>query len=135
MAKETGLGQTALNVDDASGTPRDIRNDINSWDLSTPYAMQDTTGVDKSASERLALLADLTGNLNGIFNPAANRLHAVMSGDLRVVRTIGFTISGQSLSAECYITDYAVNRAAGGEFTSKCPFVLQDGTVPDWTAA
>lgn len=133
MAKETGLGWTTLNVDDDGSSARDIKNDITNLDIATPYNVQEVTGLDKSAIERLLLLADCSGTLNSVFNPAANRVHAVMSGDLRVVRTLQLVISSQTLSNEVLFTDYALTRAAGGEFTARSPFVLADGTVPNWT--
>ncbi len=133
MAKVTGLGWTTLSVDDASGTPRDIRNDVTNFDFSTPYASQEVTGVDKSAMERLALLADFSGTLNGVFNPSANLSHSVLSGDLRVLRTMSLTVSAKSLPNEVLIGDYAVTRAAGGELTWQAPFSLADGTTPTWS--
>lgn len=133
MAKETGLGWTRLDVDDDTGTPRDIRNDFTNLDFATPYGVQDVTGIDKFAHERLLLLADFSGTLNSVFNPSANRVHDVMSGNLRVARTVGITISGQILNNEVLFTDYALTRAASGEFTAQHPFVLSDGTVPTWT--
>ena len=82
--------------------------------------------------ERLSLLADLTGTLNSVFNPSANRVHDVMSGDLRVVRTLEIVVSAQTLEGEVLFSDYALTRAAGGEFTATHPFSLADGTVPAW---
>lgn len=133
MAKETGLGWTNANIDNAAGTPQDLRNDLTNLDFSNPYNVQEVTGLDKSALERLLLLADFTGTLNGVFNPSANRLHAVFAGDLRVARTMGLTISAQNLNNEVFFTEYKLTRAAGGEFTAQVPFVLQNGTVPTWT--
>ena len=133
MAKETGLGWTTFSVDDDGGTPRDLRDPVTSLDFATPYAMQDVTGLAKSAMERLALLADFSGTFNGVFDPAANSLHAVCSGDLRVVRTMTITVSAQVLPNEVLLTDYKLTRGAGGEFTAQIPFVLADGTVPNWT--
>jgi hypothetical protein len=134
VAKQTGLGWTTLMVDDAAGSPNDLRNDITNFDFATPYNTQDVTGVDKSAVERLALLADFSGTFNGVFNPSANKIHAVLgAGDLRVARTVSLTIGGKSLANEVLITSYAVTRAAGGELTTQSPFVLADGTVPTWT--
>ncbi len=46
MAKESGLGWTTLEVDDSSGTPRDIKNDVTNFEFATPRAVQDITGVD-----------------------------------------------------------------------------------------
>jgi hypothetical protein len=133
MAKESGLGWTTFNVDDDGGTARDIRNDTTNLSIATPYNTQDVTGLDKSAVERLALLGDFSGTGNGVFNDAANFSHAVLSGDLRVARTIGIVVSGQTLNNEALITDYALTRAAGGEFTWQAPFALSDGTIPNWT--
>ncbi len=65
MAKTTGMAQTALSVDDSAGSAKDIRNDITDWQMATPRAAQDITGVDKSAMERLLLLADFSITLNG----------------------------------------------------------------------
>lgn len=133
MAKQTGLGWTRLEVDDDTGTPRELGNDVTNLDFATPYNVQEITGVDKFAFERLLLLADFSGTLNSVFNPAANRMHVVMSGDLRVVRTLGLTIAAQILNNEVLFTDYSLTRASGGEFTAQHPFVLADGTVPNWT--
>jgi hypothetical protein len=60
MAKETGLAWSAMSVDDAGGTLRDIRNDITNFQFATPRAVQDVTGIDRSAMERLLLLADMS---------------------------------------------------------------------------
>jgi hypothetical protein len=133
MAKQSGLGWTTLSVDDAGGTARDVRNDITNFDVSTPYNQQEVTGVDKSGFERLQLLADLSGTLNSVFNAAATTsIHAVMSGDLRVIRTITFTIASKTLAGEVLFSDYSLTRAGGGEFTAQHPFSLADGTVPVW---
>lgn len=132
MAKETGLGWTSFELDDDGSTARDIKNDVNSFDFSTPYGVQEVTGVDKYAIERILLAADFTGKGSGTFNPAANQSHAVLSGDLRVVRTLTLVISAQTLANEVLITEYGLTRASGGEFTWQAPFQLADGTVPAW---
>src|ERR1044071_9201878 len=78
MAKTSGLG-AQITVADSGGTPRDFSNDISDFTLATPVALQDVTGIDKSAHERLALLRDLTAQLKGVCNFAANMSHAVLS--------------------------------------------------------
>ncbi len=134
MSKSTGLGWTLASVDNAASALQDIKNDITNLDIATPYNQQETTGLDKFAVERLQLLADASGTLNTVFNPSANRAHAVLGeGDMRVVRTLSLTVGGKSLSNEVLFTDYALTRAAGGELTAASPFVLADGTVPTWT--
>lgn len=135
MAKENGLGWTTFSVDDSAGTARDIRNDVTNLDWSMPRGVQDVTGIDKSAIERLLLLADFSGTMNGVFNDAANASHTVLKtvSSTSVNRTVSIGVSGQTLANECIITDYALTRAASGEFTWSAPFSLSDGTTPAWS--
>ena len=134
MAKSTGLGQTALSIDDAAGTPRDIRNDITNWQLATPRGVQDVTGVDKSANERLLLLADASITVNGVANPAANRQHDVFKtvSSTSVARTVTLTVNGVTLANEMLFSDYQLTRSDSGELTWSAPGALADGTVPTW---
>lgn len=133
MAKESGITMT-LSVDDSGGTLRDISNDVPNFDFATPRNSFETTGLDKSAVERLLLLADFTININGIFDDGANLAHAVFSTvpSSSVARTTTIAVSGQTLSVEAFFTDYALARAATGELTFTAPGVLQDGSVPTW---
>ena len=135
MAKESGLGITTLSVDDSGGTPVDIRNDVTNFEMATPRAVQDVTGVDKSAIERLLLLADFSITLNGVFNDAASKSHTTLRtvSSTSVNRTVSLNISGQILANECVFTDYSLTRAASGELTWTAPGVLADGTVPTWS--
>lgn len=135
MAKESGLGWTTLDVDGSDTLVNDIKNDITNFDFATPRAVQDVTGVDKFAMERLLLLADFSIELNGVFNDAADKSHATFKdvGSTSVVRTVALAISGQTLSNECYFTDYALTRAANGELTFVAPGVLANGAVPTWS--
>lgn len=135
MAKESGLGWSTCTLDDSAGSPQDIKNDITNLEISTPRAVQDVTGLDKSAVERILLLADCSGTLNGVFNDAANKGHAVLKtvSSTSVNRTLTLTVSGQTLANEVLVTDYPLTRAASGELTYAAPFVLADGTVPTWS--
>jgi hypothetical protein len=134
MAKQSGIGQTTLSIDDASGTVRAIKNDITNWDVGTPRNTQDVTGVDKSAIERLLLLADMSFSPTGVFNPSANQAHDVFKTvpSTSVARTTTLTVGGVTLAAELLYTDYSLKRAASGELTFDAPGVLADGTVPTW---
>jgi hypothetical protein len=136
MAKTTGLGVTALSVDDSGGTVRDIRNDITSFNFATPRGVQDVTGIDKSAMERLLLLADFSITLNGVVNNVNTGAtsHAVFRTvpSTSVNRTVTLTLAGQTLATECLFTDYSWSRSQSGELTWAAPGVLADGTVPTW---
>lgn len=134
MAKENGLGWTTCAVDDAAGTPRNIRNDVTNLAMATPMAVQDVTGLDKFAIERILNIADASGTLNYVFNDAANQAHDVFKtiSSTRVVRTVTQTISGQTLAIEAVLTDNALTRAQAGDFTGSVPYSLADGASPTW---
>lgn len=128
------MAWTTLSVDDSAGTARDIRNDITNLEFATPRATQEVTGIDKSAMERLLLLADFTITLNGVFNPASNASHDVFKTvpSTSVARTVSITVGGKSLPNEVLFTDYPLTRADSGELTFAVPGSLADGTVPTW---
>lgn len=139
MAKTSGLGGV-IKVADASSVSQTITNDVTNYQFSTPRAVQDTTGVDKSANERILLLADYSVTLNGVFDTAANMSHAVFSTipSTSVQRAteidpIGTTTGNPKLPVNCLLTDYQITRANTGELTWQVPGSLADGTVPTWT--
>lgn len=135
MAKQNGLGWTTLTVADAAGTARDLRNDITNLQFATPRGVQDVTGIDKSAYERLLLLADFSITLNMVFNPAANQMHDVFKTipSTSVNRATVIGVGGKSLTNNVLYTDYPLTRTNSGELTSAVPGVLADGAVPTWS--
>ena len=135
MPKQSGLGWTTLSVDDSGGTVRDIRNDVTTMNFATPRAVQEITGVDKLAIERLLLLADFSVDFTGVFDPTATTSsHAVFKTvpSTSVPRTVTLTVGGVTLARETLFTDYALTRTDKGELTWKAPGVLADGNVPTW---
>jgi len=136
MSKTSGLG-AAVVVDDGSGTPATITNDVTEFSISTPVALQDITGVDKSAHERLALLADGSVSLKGVLNNASAKSHMTLSsitaGLARTTKITPTSSTDPYLQMEILYSDYQVARSASGELTWTAPGELQDGTVPTWT--
>jgi hypothetical protein len=129
-----------VKIADASSSVQTISNDITNWQFATPRAVQDTTGVDKSANERLLVLADYSVTLNGVFNTAANMSHAVFSTipSTSVTRSveldpIGTTSGFPKLVVNCLLTDYQLTRANTGDLTWQVPGSLADGAVPTWS--
>jgi hypothetical protein len=143
MAKVTGLAQTTLSVGDASNALQAIINDITSWQMATPRGVQDVTGLDKSAIERLLLLADYSLTLNMVFNPASNAQHDVFKTvpSTSVNRAVALTTNGKSLNmgtagagtGAVLFTDYQLARSQAGELTAVAPGVLGNGSVPTWS--
>lgn len=134
MAKATGLGWTTCSVDDSGGTVRAIINGVTNLQFATPRGVQDVTGIDKSAYERLLLLADFSITLNGVFDGASNASHDVFKTvpSTSVARTVTLGVGGKTLAGEVLFTDYPLTRAQSGELTWAVPGVLADGTVPTW---
>src|SRR5215469_10658724 len=110
--KVTGLAWTTFSVGDSSNATQDIRNAVTDLTISTPRAVQDVTGIDKSAIERLLLLADYSIDPKGVFDTLAT--------------------SGANNGAVLF-TDYKVTRANSGELTWEAPGVGSTGTVPTWS--
>ncbi len=135
MAKESGMGITTLSVDNSSSAAKAIKNDITNFAYSTPRGVQDVTGVDKSAMERLLLLADASLDLNGVFNPTADASHDVFKTvpSTSVARLVTLVVSSQTLAATLLFSDYALNRAADGSLTWVAPGALANGAVPTWS--
>jgi len=133
MAKETGITMSVI-IDDSSGAARTISNCITDFDFATPRNVMEVTGLDKSAMERLLLLADFSITVNGVFDDGANLAHAVFKtvSSTSVARTTTIAVSGQTLPNETFYTDYALSRAASGELTFSSPGVLTGGVVPTW---
>ena len=125
-------------IDDGSGAAQVITDDITNLTIGVPRGIQEVTGIGSSGIERLLLLADLSVGLNGVFNPAADKSHAVFktvpSQAAAQLRAISIAISSQTLTAETTTGDYALTRAADGAFTWAVTMVNADGNIPAWSA-
>lgn len=137
MAKVSGLGGS-LTVADANSVAQPIYNDVTNYQFATPRGVQEITGVDKSAFERLLLLADYSITLNGVFNNGGTTTsHAVFKTipSTSVNRAVVlYPIGGTTpvLSVNCVLTDYSLTRTNTGELTWQVPGALADGAVPTW---
>lgn len=121
-------------MSDSTGTNNvDIRNDLTNLDFATPRGVQDVTGIDKSAHERLLLLADFSITHHGVFNAALS--HTVFSTvpSTSVTRLTKITVNGTNLQANCLYSDYQLTRSNAGELTFQAPGALSDGAVPQWS--
>lgn len=88
--------------------------------------------MDKSAFERLLLLADFSVTLNGVYNTAVSHSVFKTVPSTSVNRTLSMTVNAVSLNNEVIFTDYPLTRAQSGELTWAVPGSLSDGTVPTW---
>ena len=125
MAKVSGI-TTAVTV--ASNV---ITNDVTSLTFNTPYGVQDVTGLDKAAVERILLLADGTGTLSGVFNTAGSMSHATLKTPGSKTFVLGFPSATATFTA--VTTDYALTRGQDGSLTWSAPFALSSGTAVAWT--
>lgn len=135
--KSSGLAWTTLSVDSSDGNARAIKNDIQSFQWSMPRAVLDVTGVDKSAIERILLLADFSITLNTTainFDAAPSffdTFHDVPTTD--VARTTTLVFASKTLAPEVLYTDFSVTRGQDGSLGATVPGVLANGTAPSWS--
>ena len=134
MAKMSGIGLT-ISVDTAAGAPVAIGPDVNSCTINTSRGEQDITGLDKSAVERLLLLADAELGLTGTYNPTLS--HTVFASLVilagQVGRTVTIVLPGAgliTLAMEMVPLNYNLSRGADGSLTWTASLKLSSGTVP-----
>ncbi len=134
MAKASGLGWTTCSVDLSDGSSVTvIKNDVTNLQFATPRGVQDATGLDSSAFERILLLADFSVTFNGVFNAAVSHLVFRTVPSTSVARTTTLTVNGVTLANEVLYTDYSLTRAQDGSLVWSAPGVLAGGVVPTWT--
>ena len=126
MAKVSGL-TTSVTV-----ASNDISNDITSFNVDTPYGVQDVTGLDKSAMERLLLRADCSGTINGVFNITASKSHATLKTP--GIKTVVFVYPGPAtLTFSAAFSNYALSMGTDGSLTWSVNYALSSGTAAAWT--
>ena len=134
MAKLNGLGAT-LAVDDSGGTARTISGDVLNLSVGTPRGIQDVTGINASAMERLLGLADGKMDYSVVFSDTASTgSHAVVSTvpSTSGGRTHTYTVQSKVLAMEMYVPDYPLARGADGALTASIAAVLANAAVPTW---
>ena len=134
MAKATGVGISTYSIDDAAGTPRDLRAVIGAFGISMPRAVQDVTGLSQAGMDRLPLLADVAIDTDVFLDTAANSSHDVFKTVLSASnsRTTSIGFASVTFAPEMLYTDYNITRDSGAAVTIKCPGVLTGGAVPAW---
>lgn len=134
MAKKSGLGAT-LAVDNSSAAAQTISNDVVSISVSTPRGIQDITGMNVSAMERLLLRTDGKMDYAVIFNDTSTTgSFDVLStaSSTTVTRTHTYTVNSKVLAMEMLIPDFPLALGADGALTASISAVLNSTTVPTW---
>ena len=139
MAKTLALAMTTFSVGDVTDVATAIKNDVLSFNFSTPRAAFDVTGVDKSAIERLLGLADASITVNVAYNPAASAsahyvFKSILNSNLPRTTTITFSSTpAATMTMGMLYTDYPFSRGQDGNVGIAVPGVLADGTAPAWS--
>ena len=137
MAKETGMGWTLCKVDNSAGALQDLMNDVTNLDFSMTNGVQDVTGIDKVAMERLLLLADYSLDFTCVFNDAGSDSEFAVFKNTNVTasaaRETELTISAQKLNTICVFPTVSRARAADGSFITSANGQLSNGAIPAWT--
>lgn len=132
MAKFAGLSVT-VNIDNTSGTPVDVSNSIMNIDHKGSVGEQVTTGLDKTAQERLQLLEDLEWTITGGgYPPSAHR--AVLWENLRTSRTVTCDFpDSATVSFEAFFYGLNIGRGDDASATWSLTMKLNNGTAPAWS--
>jgi hypothetical protein len=126
MAKVSGLTCTV------TVASNNISNDVTSFSVDTPYGVQDVTGIDKSAMERIMLRADCTGTISGVFNTTASMSHATFKTP--GIKTVVLVYPGPAtLTFSAAFSNYALSMGADGSLTWSVNYALSTGTAAAWT--
>jgi len=133
MAKEAPTLTVA--VDNSSDASKTISNDVTNLSIVTPRGVQDVTGVNSSAVERLLLLADGTITLNGVFNDAADQSHVVLSTAPTTSQDRGviITASGKTMTMEAVLPNYDLTAAQDRSLTWTVGLLQTSTTAPTWS--
>jgi len=134
MAKEAPT--LTVTIDDAGGSGEAISNDVTNLSIVTPRGVQDVTGVNSPAVERLLLLADGTLTLNGVGNFAASpSAHDVFYtvGPTSVARTCVVVTSGKTFTMEGHAANYDIARGNDGSLTWTAALQQTTTTAPTWS--
>lgn len=139
MAKTAGF-PAKIQITDSGSVARDLSNDLTDFTLNTSRGEQSITGLDKSAMERLLLLADVKFTAKGVYNSAANKSHAVFTGLIQaavasstIIDLPPATSGAPRLTVSLVWSEFSYNRGANSELTFSVTGSLSDGTVPTWS--
>jgi hypothetical protein len=134
MAKESGVANATLAIDDSGGTARTVSADGLSWSLVHNRPTIIYTGMSQSANERVQGVSDATLSIRAAFNDATNAIFDVLKtiSSASVARTVTLTVSGQTLAMEMFIETFGIDLQNGGGLEMSATFVLSDGSVPTW---
>lgn len=132
MAKFAGLS-VVLNVDNTSGTPVNVSNDVMTISHKGSIGEQVVTGLDKTAAERLQLLEDAEYTITGKGIPSsASRV--VLWENLRTTRTMTVDFpDSATLSYEVFFYDLQISRGEDAGADWSLTMRLNNGTAPAWS--
>ena len=131
MSKSSGLGNRLY----VAGY--DISGDVGAISsLTTPRGVQENTGIDKSAVERLLLLSDGEISFDSFFNDATDQIHDVLSTlpttNRQAIYAQSTTRGDAGFALVAKQINYDWTRAAEGSLTGTTQLQNADGNVPAW---
>lgn len=130
MAKQSGLG------DQLYIAGRNVSGDVGALDtISSPLAMLEATGIDKSAKERIRGQADGLIEFTSYFNPAANQsfqyLKTLPTTDQVVSYCRGQTLGNPGAGLVAKQSNYDMSRGEDGSLTFKSS-LMANGYALNW---
>lgn len=131
MAKQSGL-PTSFTIDDSAGTPTTFSSEIATLGLDISQALQDSSGLDKTGTERIPLRGDWTAPITGTAMDPTKVIPVF--GDIRGERDISVTYpDGSTFVGKCLIASYSAPVNQDGSWSWSASVSSSDGTFPTIT--
>lgn len=131
MAKQAGI-PSSFDLDDSAGTPVTFSNQVASIALDISQAQQDSSGLDVTGTERIALRGDWSAQLGGAAMSPEDVIPVF--GDVRNSRTLEITYPGSVVfTGEGIITNFSSTVNQDGSWNWTATISSSDGTFPTLT--
>lgn len=128
MAVISGKEFSAFSVDDSAGTPRDLKDNIRTVEVTNSQNLQDVTPVDAAWVRRLGLIKDMTMSVTSNVDPATGKSVDVFMSNSDNPRTVTFTVQGVTVTAEMLLGEWTFSRGDDAGLSLSISMSLESGT-------
>jgi hypothetical protein len=128
MAKMSGL-PTSFSIDDSAGSPATFSSQVATLGLDISQALQDSSGLDVTGTERIPLRGDWSAPITGAAMEPADVVPVF--GDIRGERNIVVTYPGNvTFTGKCVIGTFGSSVNQDGSWNWTANVSSSDGSFP-----
>jgi hypothetical protein len=128
VTKMSGL-PSSFTIDDSAGTPVTFSNQVATLGLDISQALQDSSGLDKTGTERIPLRGDWSAPITGAAMSPTDVIPVF--GDVRGARDVLVTYpGGVTFTGVCVIASFSSSVNQDGSWDWNASVSSSDGTFP-----